>query len=188
MNSLPNAQLTHVGIYVRNLKLMADFYCRTLGMVITDAGPFGGRELAFLSRSPNEHHQVVMIEDPALKPGFSALGQISFRLENLEALRQFYAFLAEQKATALEGRNHGNSWSLYFLDPEGNKIEIYVPTPWQLAQPWRAPLDLTQPANSIVAETEKLVRDNPTTRPVEQWSREMAQRMGLPVAAEGAAR
>ena len=144
MTSLPNAQLTHVGLFVRNLKLMTDFYCHTLGMVVTDSGPFGNRELAFLSRSPDEHHQLVMIHDPALKGGMSALSQISFRLENLEALRTFYAFLSAEKAPDLEGRNHGNSWSLYFFDPERNKIEIYVPTPWQLSQPWRAPLNLTQ--------------------------------------------
>ena len=180
MTSLPNAQLTHVGLFVRNLRVMTDFYCRTLGMVVTDAGPFGGRELAFLSRSPNEHHQLVMIQDPKQEQvSISALSQISFRLEDLEALRTFYAFLSTEKAADLEGRNHGNSWSLYFFDPERNKIEIYVPTPWQLSQPWRAPLDLTQPVDTIFAETERLVRENPTTQPAEQWSRTMAQKMGL---------
>ena len=179
MPALPNAQLTHVGIFVRDLKVMTDFYCRTLGMVITDGGPFAGRELAFLSRNPNEHHQLVMIQDPAQQPGMSALGQISFRLETLEALREFYAFLTAEKAAGLEGRNHGNSWSLYFFDPEGNKIEIYTATPWQISQPWRAPLDLTAPADEILAETERLLSQNSTVRPVEQWSREMAQRMGF---------
>ncbi len=179
MNSLPNAQLTHVGLFVRNLKVMTDFYCRNLGMVITDSGPYGGRELAFLSRSPDEHHQLVMIHDPEHKGGFSALSQISFRLENLEALRQFYAFLESENAAGLEGRNHGNSWSLYFFDPERNKIEIYVPTPWQISQPWRAPLDLSKPADAIVIETERLLRENPTTQPVAQWSREMARKMGF---------
>ena len=183
MTSLPNAQLTHVGLFVRNLKLMTDFYCRTLGMVVTDSGPFGNRELAFLSRSPDEHHQLVMIHDPALKSGMSALSQISFRLENLEALRTFYAFLSAEKAPDLEGRNHGNSWSLYFFDPERNKIEIYVPTPWQLSQPWRAPLDLTQSAQAIVAETERLVSANPTTQPAAQWSQAMARKMGFANAA-----
>ena len=183
MTSLPNAQLTHVGLFVRNLKVMTDFYCRTLGMVVTDAGPYGGRELAFLSRSPDEHHQLVMIRDPNQQAAsISALSQISFRLENLEALRQFHVFLRAEKATDLEGRNHGNSWSLYFFDPERNKIEIYVPTPWQLSQPWRAPLDLTQPADAIVAETERLVRENPSTQPAAQWSRKMARKMGLAMA------
>ncbi|MCZ4314824.1 VOC family protein [Comamonadaceae bacterium G21597-S1] len=179
MTLLPNAQLTHVGLFVRNLQVMTDFYCRMLGMVVTDSGPFGGRELAFLSRSPDEHHQLVMIHDPSRTECASALSQISFRLENLEALRTFYAFLAEEKASDLEGRNHGNSWSLYFFDPERNKIEIYVPTPWQLSQPWRAPLDLTKTADAIVAETERLVSQNPTTQPAEQWSRAMARRMGF---------
>lgn len=183
MHSLPNAQLTHVGLFVRNLAVMQEFYCRMLGMVVTDAAPFAGRELAFLSRSPTEHHQLVMIHDPARTEAQSALSQISFRLDGLEALREFHAFLVGEKATGLEGRNHGNSWSLYFFDPEDNKIELYCATPWQIAQPWRAPLDLTVPAAQIVADTERLLRDVPSARPVAAWSRDMERRLGLPVTA-----
>ena len=83
MKPLPNAQLTHIGLFVRDLKVMTEFYCRTLGMVVTDAGPYGGRELAFLSRCPNEHHQLVMICDPQQQQAnISALSQISFRLDD----------------------------------------------------------------------------------------------------------
>lgn len=177
MASLPNAQLTHVGLYVRDLKAMVDFYCRHLGMVVSDAGNFLGRDLTFLSRNPNEHHQLVLIHDPARTDDTSPLNQLSFRLEDLEALRAYHAFLMKEEAMGLEGRNHGNSWSLYFFDPEGNKIEMYVPTPWAISQPWRAPLDLTRPAGEIYAETETVVKQNPTMRPMSQWSAEMRVRL-----------
>lgn len=179
MEALPNAQLTHVGMFVKNLTVMKTFYCRNLGMVVTDEGPYGGRELAFLSRSPDEHHQVVMIQDPDRSPSVSALNQISFRLDNLESLRTYYAWLADQQSTGLEGRNHGNSWSLYFFDPEGNKIELYVPTEWHVPQPWRAPLDLTLPADDIVAQTRKAVAELEQHQPMSDWSADMRARLGV---------
>jgi catechol 2,3-dioxygenase len=175
---LPNAQLTHIGLFVHALTPMVDFYCETLGMVLSDRGELHGRELAFLSRDPSEHHQLVMVCDPARTEPLAPLAQISFRLDDLEDLRAYYAILTERRAAGLEGRNHGNSWSIYFLDPEDNKIELYVPTPWAVAQPWRAPLDLGQPAAAIVAETAELLRANPTARPMADWSAEMRARLG----------
>ena len=177
MAVLPNAQLSHVGFFVRDLSTMTAFYCRTLGMVVTDRGSMMGRELAFLSRDPGEHHQLVMIHDPARTEIGSSLGQISFRLDDLESLRTFFALLHRAEAAGLEPRNHGNSWSLYFFDPEGNKIELYVPTPWSVAQPWRAPLDLDRPAEVIVEETRRLMAANPTSRPVEDWTRDIGLRI-----------
>ena len=41
--------------------------------------------------------------------------------------------------------NHGNAWSLYFSDPEGNGLEVFWDTPWHVEQPqgkvWDASLD-----------------------------------------------
>jgi catechol 2,3-dioxygenase len=177
MARVPNAQLTHVGLYVRNIAVMSDFYCKILGLVITDSGPFQGRELAFFSRNANEHHQIVMVRDPSRPEAPASLNQISFRLDNLEALRQYYAYLSEQRVEGLEGRNHGNSWSAYFFDPEGNKIEVYVPTSWHVSQPWRAPLDLTLSADEIISQTERLMRENPTSQPAQQWSAAMSEKL-----------
>jgi len=178
MGGLPNARLTHVGLFVRDIEKMKGFYSRMLGMAVTDSGPFMGRQLAFLSRDPEEHHQLVMVQDPARAALATSVNQISFRLDDLESLRVYYRFLAEEKVKALEGRNHGNSWSLYFFDPEGNKIELYVPTPWHVSQPWRAPLDLTQPAEAIIEETKAHIDQNPTARPMSEWSDAFRVRLG----------
>ena len=169
--AVPNAQLSHIGIAVRDLDNMVAFYQRWLGLRLIDRGVLAGRELAFMSRTPNEHHQLVMIMDKANPPGKSPLGQISFRLDDLEALRTYYAMLAQAQATGLEGRNHGNSWSLYFFDPEGNKIELYVPTEWHFPQPWRTPLDLLRPASDIIAETARLFAEVPNTITMAAWKK-----------------
>ena len=86
--TLPDAQLTHVGVYVRHLDAMVEFYCRTLGLLLNDLGDMNGRRLAFLSRSPNEHHHVVLAHDPQREmSGESTLNQLSFRVGGLRELR-----------------------------------------------------------------------------------------------------
>ena len=37
--------------------------------------------------------------------------------------------------------NHGNAWSVYFRDPEGNRIEIFCDTEWYIEQPCVEDLD-----------------------------------------------
>ena len=91
---LPDAQLTHVGIYVQDLDRMVDFYCRCLGLLVNDIGDMNGRRLAFLSRSANEHHQVVLAHDPQRQSsGESSLNQVSFRVAGIEELCDMYRAL-----------------------------------------------------------------------------------------------
>ena len=61
MNHIPDAQLTHVGLFVHDLESMAGFYASVFGMVRTDEGSnYRGDRVVFLSRNPNEHHQLVL--------------------------------------------------------------------------------------------------------------------------------
>lgn len=177
MNPVPNAQLSHVGIHVRDLGVMVAFYERYLGMVVSDTGPANNRHYAFMSRNPGEHHQLVLATGRTGAPDVMVLNQLSFRIDSLEDLQRYYSLLSEEQAVGLEARNHGNSWSVYFFDPEGNKIELYVPTRWYMRQPWKAPLDLSEPAASIVAQTEKLVMESGAGKPVADWSLEMRARL-----------
>lgn len=180
---LPNAQLTHVGVYVRDIHAMIAFYRRTLGLLLNDLGEMNGRTLAFLSRSDNEHHQLVLAHDPQRQlGGESSLNQVSFRVESLAALREFYLALLPLNLPGMEGRHHGNSWSFYFFDPEGNKIEIYAVTQWQVKQPWRRPMDLSQPLDFLERETATYLKEV-EHRPLADWQTEMRAR--LAAAAQG---
>jgi catechol 2,3-dioxygenase len=174
MTTLPNAQLTHMGLYVHDPEMMADFYSRMLGLIVVDKGMFQGRELTFLSRSAKEHHQLVIVKGRTVGPEAKVLGQMSFRVDNLDDLRFFFNHAATfDNVRALEGRNHGNSWSIYFFDPEGNFVEIYVPTKWAVAQPFRVALDLTLSNEEIERLTDELLADEPSARPAEEWERDM---------------
>lgn len=174
----PNAQLTHVGIYVTDMDAMVDFYCKHLALLVIDRGYMNATELCFLSRSEEEHHQVVLARIPGRAPlGPTTLNQVSFRLDSLADLQAFYRTLLPYELPGMEARHHGNSWSYYFFDPEGNKIEMYAVTPWQVPQPWRAPLDLLKPLDEIMAETEAYVRAIDGARPLVEWQQEMRGRL-----------
>ena len=179
MSAPPPAQLTHVGLYVEDMDKMADFYQRLMGMVVTDQGEFLGKRLTFLSRDADEHHQLVLVTGRKVPNGVLLLSQVSFRLEeeDLEGLRWFRRTAIELGATGMEGRNHGNSWSIYFEDPEGNRLELYAPTRWYVSQPWRVALDLDQTDEQIRAETLKLIEESATWKPVEEWKKELAARL-----------
>jgi len=176
-NRPPDAQLAHVGLFVRDLDAMIAFYTRVLGLVVTDSGDYymGGR-IAFLSRNAHEHHQIVMASGRA-EGTPTTINQLSFRVGSLEDLRRFYAVLVAEGAREIVPRDHGNAWSIYFSDPEDNRIELYTPSPWYVKQPRGEPLDLTEPAEVILAKTEALVRGDPTSSTREAWMAKLQSRL-----------
>jgi catechol-2,3-dioxygenase len=177
MTAPPNAQLTHVGLYVSDIDVMVAFYKELIGFLVTDSGEFLGRRLTFLSRRPDEHHQMVFVTGRMASNDVQLLSQVSFRVDDLDALKHFHRRALELGATEMEGRNHGNSWSIYFKDPEGNRLEMYTPTPWYVSQPWRVSLDLSETNDEIEARTRALIEESATWGPVEAWRAELATRL-----------
>jgi len=177
MPSIPSARLTHLGIFVHDPDAMADFYTRMFGLVVVDRGEFLGKDLTFMTGSIDEHHQVVLVKGRTGEPTTKILGQVSFRVDSLADLRTFAARSIELGGAELEARNHGNSWSIYFRDPEYNFIEMYVVTPWQVRQPWRVDLDLDLSDDEIQAVTERLIADDGVAIPKDEWERDVSERL-----------
>ncbi len=168
---VPDAQLTHVGYSVRDMDHMIAFYQRVLGLRLNDRGPYArGGEIAFLSRSREEHHQVVFASGRSADGGKSIINQISFRVPDLKALQRFHEILVAERVANLEPRNHGNAWSIYFSDPEGNRIELYAPSPWHVPQPFGFALDLTASEEDILRRTEALITDHPNRTTRQAWA------------------
>jgi catechol 2,3-dioxygenase len=176
--ALPDAQLTHIGLYVTDMDAMVAFYTQALGLMVSDSGEHTGRRLCFLSRNADEHHQLVLVTGRnADRASVALLSQVSFRVDGLAALKHFRRHVVTLGATNLEDRNHGNSWSIYFEDPEGNRVEMYTTTPWHVQQPWRTPMDLDAPDEQIVAETRAAIETAASWEPREQWVRREADRL-----------
>ena len=73
--------------------------------------------------------------------------------------------------------DHGNAWSVYSSDPDGNGIEVYLDSPWQVAQPHGRALDLSLSDAQIRAATEAAIRDDATFQPAERWQDEFRRRL-----------
>jgi catechol 2,3-dioxygenase-like lactoylglutathione lyase family enzyme len=179
MAALPHLQLTHVGIFVRDLERMVAFYRDVLGFVETDRGSAHGFYVVFLTRDPLVHHQLVLSTGrPETSGPTHAVQQISFRVKSLEDLRRMLAVVsAREDVTEIRPRDHGNAWSLYFRDPELNRIEVYLDSPWHVAQPHHTALDLSLPDAEIMRRTEARIRTDPTCKPMAEWHREQVEKL-----------
>jgi catechol-2,3-dioxygenase len=167
---------THMGLFVTDCARMADFYCNVLGFSVTDRGQIGAAEFVFLSRNPEEHHQIVLTSGRAAGSA-STVQQISFHTPNLAALKAFYQRAVALDVSGVTPLAHGNAWSVYFADPDGNRLEVYTETPWYVSQPYRGALDLTASDEEILTVTEELCRTLPNFKPRSEWLAEMTQRM-----------
>ena len=172
---------SHIGIFVADLARMEDFYSRVLGFTVTDRGaletPRGPVSLVFLSREPREHHQIVLAGGRPAQLAFNTINQISFRMDDFAGLRQMHARLRGEPVTEIAPVSHGNALSVYFRDPEGNRIELFVDTPWYVTQPLRVPLDLSLDDTALWKTVEAEARKLPGFRPVEEWRAAIARRM-----------
>ena len=164
-------QLTHMGINVFDIKKMEDFYTGVLGLVVTDRGRGKNfkADLVFMSVDPATHHQVALASGRDPEATKSTINQISFHLDSLDELREMHRRVRDYGVRGLKPLNHGVSWSVYFFDPEDNTVELYVDSPWYIAQPHGDLFDPQLPTEQIVAATEAMCREDPKFMPIEQF-------------------
>lgn len=176
MATLPRIMFTHAGVFCSDLDNMVDFYCQKLGFVVSDKGIAStGHRLFFMTQDPEIHHQIVLFNGKPEDLPFNPINQLSFLLDSIEDLRRYYEFACNSGIENIGQVDHGNAWSIYFKDPEGNPIEMYVDTPFYTSQPCREPLDLAQSAEDILAQTEAMCRRRPGFKTREEWIQSMAK-------------
>ena len=173
---------SHVGFYVRDIAKMEGFYKRVLGFIVTDRGhldtPRGPVDLVFLSRDPEEHHQIVLASGRPDDIDYVIVNQVSFRVPGLSWLRALYPRLkSEAGVSEILPATHGNAISIYFRDPEGIRIECFFDTPWYCEQPLRVAVDMEKSEDEIMAHSERIARAAKKFQPRSQWVAEMRRRM-----------
>lgn len=180
-----NLMFSHMGLSVRDIANMEKFYTEVLGFTVTDRGNAGGMDLVFLSRDPNDHHQIVLATGrPETMPANTAnpqfgpsINQISFKVASLPDLRDIKDRLESWGGQSLFPANHGVAWSIYAHDPEGNNLEFFVDSEWYIYQPFLIPLDLSKSDEEIVAETRQLCEQSEGFEPYSSWRTKIAPRM-----------
>lgn len=173
-------RLGHATIAARDINAMVDFYTGVLGFVVTNRGePVPGMgEMAFISQTSEEHHQIVLVHTPDPAPrNFVLADHLAFHVDSLDQLRELSARLSDAGNTSAIPINHGNAWSVYFTDPEGNGLECYVDTPFHVAQPFGDGLDLSKSDAEIEEETRVRLSLQPEFQPFAQWRHAMDARL-----------
>ncbi|MDP6174489.1 MAG: VOC family protein [Rhodospirillales bacterium] len=173
-------QLTHFALFTTDLAKMEDFYTRVMGLTVTDRGGASSApvEMIFMSSSPDEHHQFVLLSGRPDDVDFRLNQQMSFLVESLDELREMRDAALEAGMENMREATHGNAWSIYFDDPEQNMVEIYVHTPWYIRQPHLVPIDLDKSDDEIYAETEAHCREQDGFMMAEERRSEMARMIG----------
>jgi catechol-2,3-dioxygenase len=148
-------------VYVHDLDKMRAFYTRVLGLTITDEDLERGL-VFFSSRPKEEHHEFVIMRGRTGADDAKVVQQISWHVDSLEELLEFHRLLKNEEGVTVEREiTHGIALAIYFLDPEGNRIEVYWATDKDIPQPFGKALDLDQPAETVLAQAEELIAGVP---------------------------
>ncbi|MEQ9639227.1 MAG: VOC family protein [Alphaproteobacteria bacterium] len=147
-------KLSHTFIAVADLDKVVPFYTDILGFEITDRGHITEEtEAVFMSQDPANHHQIALAN--SLKDGRKAglQGHVAFRMESLDELRALKKHLQAKGIAIGRELSHGNAWSLYVTDPEGNGVECFVDTPFHVSQPQGKPTNIDLDDAALLAKT-----------------------------------
>jgi len=77
--------------------------------------------------------------------------QVSFKVQNLDDVRAFYHRLQQEGLRIDRTVIHGIACSVYFYDPEDNRVELYYTTPYKVRQPLGQQIDLDQSSDELLA-------------------------------------
>lgn len=120
-------KLGHAHIKVRDLSRSVDFYTGLFDLEITE---LVGDKFAFLTGG-DLHHELALqaVGEDAESPGPGTVGlfHIAFEVPDKKIFAQKYRQLQELGIQPFS-IDHLISWALYFDDPDGNGLEIYLDT------------------------------------------------------------
>ncbi|MEM7273898.1 MAG: VOC family protein [Actinomycetota bacterium] len=180
-----NVRWSHCVLRVRDLDAMISFYCDALGFVVADRGranPADDIEIAFLSGSSSDHHQIGLLsgrEDSDVPRGGRHLDHNAFRVDTIQEVKDMVAWIeADDRIGKPFPVSHGNAVSVYFSDPEGNGVEVFCDTPWHVQQPQITGWDTTASPEDILAAIEAEFADAPEFMPIEEYRALQAERFG----------
>ena len=122
--SVVPAQIAHFVIYTSQFAEMNAWYKAALGASAT----YENDNMAFLSYD-EEHHRVALVAVPNLKrqrEGTASIHHIAFSYLTLRDLLVTWQRLSEEGIVPYWTVNHGPTTSMYYTDPDGNRIEFQV--------------------------------------------------------------
>ena len=149
--------LSHIVLYVNDLDKMVAFYTDVLGLVKYREN---ANRMVFLTPDPSvEDHQLALTKG---REGTAKLiAHIAWQVEAPADVKEFYERFKARGVPIDHCVSHayeemGNTVSCYFLDPEGNRLEIYALVAERDGARINRPLDLDRSVDEIVAQASGL--------------------------------
>ena len=129
--------LHHYGLTTANLKTMSEWYATVLGMsiVFETSSPLGKNAPITASAAwvtnDDANHRIGLIAIPQLtkdprRGSHVRLQHIAYEYNSLEQLLDTYVRLKELGITPLLSADHGATTSMYYADPDGHSVELFV--------------------------------------------------------------
>ncbi|KAI1842194.1 hypothetical protein JX265_001445 [Neoarthrinium moseri] len=118
------AKLAHVVFRTSNFKPMVNFYKTFLGA----HAAYENESLSFLTYD-DEHHRIAIAQVPGTTPkgpATAGMDHVSFTFNTLNDLLLAYKQRKAHGILPFWSVNHGPTVSMYYLDPDGNKVETQV--------------------------------------------------------------
>ena len=121
------SKVGHVVLGVRDPQASVKFYTEALGMEEVNVLDLGGMKMAFLSFGERDH-DIALIQVPDDEPvGSSGFSHTALEIEGGEdQLKELYQRLNDYGAKVEMTANHVTTKSFYFLDPDGNRLELFA--------------------------------------------------------------
>ncbi len=169
-----SAAISHVVLYVYDFPMMKDFYTNVLGFHLSDIGRGRGNDICFLTLDPGlDHHQIALAGGRKGPRDAGSLNHVAFRVDSLAELRRRYEQLSAEDAVAdVDPVTHGSWLSVYYRDPENNRMEFFWDTPWYVKQPIIDSLDFSLSNEEILRVTEETYSSHEGFRPMSEWRAE----------------
>src|SRR5258705_2988747 len=124
-NGCSNVGIHHVGLYVKDPLVSAQFYQDILGMQTVGGTPDGTPDIgasAFLTSRPGEEsHEIAIFSQPQFR-------HVAFKVASLAELKRLYRLVLGPELPIKLTSDHGVSPSFYVDDPDGNMILGHLPT------------------------------------------------------------
>ena len=134
----PNPVLHHVTLKTNRVPEMMEWYTTVVGMTTNHRSQFG----AWLTNDA-ANHRMALLAHPALsddpdKVPHTGLHHLAFEYEDVGQLMDSYARLKQLGIEPHACLDHGMTTSLYYMDPDGNSVELQVDNygDWPASSHW----------------------------------------------------
>ena len=117
-------EIGHAVLHVSDVAASSDWYCDVLGMqVVIASEKFRGHFLSF----GNKDHDIALFENKDIAGhGGREYNHLAFEIDGtLEDFKAFRRRLVDKGITITGTVDHGISYGVYFLDPDGHQLEVF---------------------------------------------------------------